>query len=91
MSLPPAGKTPLIVVSFWSRLATLYSESSDSFDSFVASAAASIANGWSEPVPGRELHPLESSAFHGALFRPLSDATHVTSSATLPELSRLAF
>jgi hypothetical protein len=49
-----------------SRLATLYTESSDSF---VASAAASIATGWSEPVPGRELHPLKSSAFHGALFR----------------------
>src|SRR5262245_44234217 len=49
-----------------SRHATLYTESSDSF---VASAAASIATGWSEPVPGRELHPLNSSAFHGALFR----------------------
>ena len=47
-----------------SRLATLYTESSDSF---VASAAASIATGWSEPVPGREFHPLKSSAFHGAL------------------------
>ena len=43
-----------------SRQATLYIESSDSF---VASAAASIATGWSEPVPGRELHPLKSSAF----------------------------
>src|ERR1700736_90779 len=52
-----------------SRLATLYIESSDSF---VASAAASIATGWSEPVPGRELHPLKSSAFHGALLRQLS-------------------
>jgi len=41
----------------------------DSSDSSVASAAASIATGWSEPVPGRELHPLESSAFHGALLR----------------------
>ena len=51
-----------------SRLATLYTESSDSS---VASAAASIATGWSEPVPGRELHPLKSSAFHGALFRQL--------------------
>ncbi len=40
----------------------------ESSDSFVASAAASIATGWSEPVPGRELHPLKSSAFHGALF-----------------------
>jgi len=48
-----------------SRLATLYIESSDSF---VASAAVSIVTGWSEPVPGRELHPLKSSAFHGALF-----------------------
>ena len=49
-----------------SRLATLYTESSDGF---VASAAASIATGWSEPVPGREFHPLESSAFHDALLR----------------------
>ena len=39
-----------------SRHATLYTEGSDSF---VASAAASIATGWSEPVPGRELHPLK--------------------------------
>jgi hypothetical protein len=30
--------------------ATLYT---DGFSSFVASAAASIATGWSEPVPGR--------------------------------------
>jgi len=52
-----------------SRLATLYIESSDSF---VASAAVSIASGWSEPVPGREFHPLKSSAFHGALLRQLS-------------------
>jgi hypothetical protein len=51
-----------------SRQATLYTESSDSF---VASAAASIATGWSEPVPGRELHPLKSSASHGALFQQL--------------------
>src|SRR5450756_522492 len=52
-----------------SRQATLYTEGSDSF---VASAAASIATGWSEPVPGRELHPLKSSAFRGALLRQLS-------------------
>ena len=52
-----------------SRQATLYTESSDSF---VASAAASIATGWSEPVPGRELHPLKPSAFHGALFHQLT-------------------
>jgi hypothetical protein len=52
-----------------SRLATLYIESSDSF---VASAAVSIVTGCSEPVPGRELHPLKSSAFHGALLRQLT-------------------
>ena len=52
-----------------SRQATLSTESSDNF---VASAAASIATGWSEPVPGRELHPLKSSAFHGALLRQIS-------------------
>src|SRR5215467_11912578 len=42
------------------RLAILSIESSDSF---LASAAVSIATGWSELVPGRELHPLKSSAF----------------------------
>ena len=42
------------------RLAILSIESSDSF---VAPTAVSIATGWSEPVPGRELHPLKSSAF----------------------------
>src|SRR6266702_6989489 len=55
-----------------SRHATLYIESSRSL---VASAAASIATGWSEPVPGREFHPLKSSAFHGALFRQLRSST----------------
>src|SRR5262250_3265187 len=43
-----------------SRLATLYTESSDRF---VTAAVVSVATGWSEPVPGRELHPLKSSAF----------------------------
>src|SRR5215475_12396277 len=53
-----------------SRRATLSIESSDSL---VTSAAVSIATGWSEPVPGRELHPLKSRAFHGALFRQLQN------------------
>lgn len=44
--------------------ATLYTEGSDSF---VASAAASIATGRSEPVPGWDSHPLKMNAFHGAL------------------------
>ena len=63
-SRPAQRSLPLRPARSRSRLATLYTESSDSS---VASAAASIATGWSEPVPGRELHPLESSAFHGAL------------------------
>jgi hypothetical protein len=49
-------------------IATLYIEG---FNGFVTSTAASIATGWSEPVPGRDLHPLKSSAFHGALFHQL--------------------
>ena len=56
-----------------SRLATLYIESSDSF---VASAAASIATGWSEPVPGRELHPLKSSAFSRRTVTPIGNGAH---------------
>ena len=50
-----------------SRRATPYTESSDSFVTFTI---VSVATGWSEPVPGRELHPLKSSAFHGALYSP---------------------
>jgi hypothetical protein len=48
-----------------SRQTTLYTEGSNSF---VASAAASIAAGWGEPVPGREFLPLKASAFHSALY-----------------------
>ena len=36
--------------------------------------AASLVTGSNEPVPGWDLHPLKSSAFHGALFRQLSTA-----------------
>src|SRR5262249_54269657 len=53
-----------------SRLATLSIESSDSF---VASTIVSIATGWSEPVPGRELHPLKSSAFSRRTFSQFCD------------------
>ena len=41
-------------------IATLYTEG---FSDLVASAAASIATGWSEPVPGRVCLPLWTSAF----------------------------
>jgi len=43
--------------------ATLYTRGSDDF---VSSVAALIPNGWSEPDPGRDSHPLRTSAFHGA-------------------------
>src|ERR1017187_3900486 len=64
-----------------SRQATLSIESSGSF---VASAAVSIATGWSEPVPGRELHPLKSSAFSRRTLSPT-----VPISATMPVWSLL--
>ena len=64
VSGPAQRSFPLWPARSRSRLATLSIESSDSF---VPSTAVSIATGWSEPVPGRELHPLKSSAFHGAL------------------------
>ena len=41
-------------------IATLYTEGSNGF---VTSAAASIATGWSEPVPGRVYLPLWTGAF----------------------------
>ena len=44
----------------------------ESPESFAASAAASIATGRSEPVPGREFHPLKSNTVHGALLGQLS-------------------
>ena len=40
--------------------ATFYTKG---FSSFVASAAAPIATGWNEPVPGRDFLPLWTSAF----------------------------
>jgi hypothetical protein len=41
----------------------------EGFSSFVASITASIATGWSEPVPGRDLHPLKSSTFSRRTFQ----------------------
>ena len=43
-----------------SRHATLFTEG---FNGFVTSAAASIVTGRNEPVPGRDFHPLWTSAF----------------------------
>jgi len=40
--------------------ATLYTEG---FSSFVASPAASVATGWNEPVPGRDIPPLKTHVF----------------------------
>ena len=47
-----------------SPYATLYTGGSGGF---VASTAAPIATGWSDPVPGRVYLPLWTSAFQGAL------------------------
>ena len=75
IAITPASPMELVrsLISLWparsrSRLATLSIESSDSF---VASAAASIATGWNEPVPGREFHPLKSSAFSRRTVTPV--------------------
>ena len=46
-----------------SRLATLYTRG---FSSLVASTAALIATGWSEPVPGRAYSRCGPPPFHGA-------------------------
>ena len=61
--------------------ATFYTEG---FSSFVASAAASIATGWSEPVPGRVLLPLWTTTFHGA--HGLRVNQELESAATGPDL-----
>src|ERR1019366_5025188 len=50
-----------------SPYATLYPGGSGGF---VASTAAPIATGWSDPVPGRVYLPLWTNAFHGALLTP---------------------
>src|SRR2546425_448927 len=46
-----------------SRLATLCTRG---FSSFVASPAALIATGWSEPVPGRVTPAVDHRLFHDA-------------------------
>jgi len=64
-----------------SRHATLSIESSDSF---VAYAAASIATGWSEPVPGRDLHPLKSSAFSRRTVTPTARGVNSNALCGIP-------
>jgi hypothetical protein len=39
------------------------------FKRFAKRPRTLITTGWSDPVSGRELHPVESSVFPGALFR----------------------
>ena len=51
-----------------SRLATLCTRG---FSSFVASTAALIATGWSEPVPGRVYSRCGPPPFHGAPGNPV--------------------
>ena len=66
----------------WVARRPFYTEGSSSF---ITSTAASVATGRSEPVPGRDFHPLWTSAFHGALepvaylsdsYCAVSDADH---------------
>ena len=52
------------------------------FSSFVASTAALIATGWSEPVPGRVYLPLWTTTFHGAPGLPVNQAQSRKSDAT---------
>src|SRR5438067_658778 len=52
-----------------SRLRTLYIRGSGSF---VASAAAPIATGWSEPVPGRDFQPAVDQRLYTAHQQPLA-------------------
>src|SRR5579885_3413977 len=49
--------------------AALYVEG---FDGFVTSAAAPTATGWSDPVAGRELHPLKTQTFSRRTMSPFS-------------------
>jgi hypothetical protein len=57
-----------------SRLATLSIESSDSF---VCLHCRLDCYRWSEPVPGRELHPLKSSAFSRRTITPNNGQTTI--------------
>ncbi len=59
--------------------ATFYTEG---FSSFVASAAASVATGWNEPVPGRDIPPLKTHVF--------SRRTNAIAYETLPGCQKLA-
>jgi len=57
----PAQRSPCYGLQICQvALATFYTRG---FSSFVASTAAPIATGWSEPAPGRDFHPLWISAF----------------------------
>ena len=63
---------------------TLYTRG---FDGFVASTAAPIATGRSDPVAGRELHPLRTSAFSRRTVRSIvSDARRLLDFGGLDEL-----
>ena len=60
--------------------ATLYT---GGFSSFVASTAAPVATGWSEPTPGRDFHPLWISAFSRRTEKiGLESNAHLSRSAT---------
>src|SRR6266566_8623278 len=66
-----------------SRLRTLYIRGSGSF---VASAAAPIATGWSEPVPGRDFQPAVDHLLYTAHQQPLASLATVRSRHRLRRL-----
>jgi hypothetical protein len=61
----------------------------EAFSGFVTSAAASTATGWSEPVPGRDLHPLKTNAFSPGNCRPIPHDRHASTAGGLDLVCRL--
>ena len=69
-----------------SRLTTLYIRGSGSF---VASAAAPIATGWSEPVPGRDFQPAVDHLLYTAHQHPLAKSRPLSTAARPDNESKL--
>lgn len=48
---------------FYRQIADFDAFFTEGFSGFVTSTTASIVTGWNEPTPGRNFHPLWTSAF----------------------------
>ena len=69
----------------------------EGFDGFVSSPVTPIATGWSDPVAGRELHPLKIRAFSRRTMSPFlsaafdsSDKSFMFVSIAMPGIIALA-